>query len=388
MIMGHKSIMKKICVCILLMFLTAFSSCIARGGSGSVATGKSPQHTKEAKQVLATLKNAARCKTPYFGHQDALMYGQNWWINEQDSLFERSDVYEVCGQYPYVLGLDLGKIEKGNERNLDRCLFWQMRKAAIMHYKRGGLITISWHMDNPVTDSTVWDRTAGDVVHKVLNDSLVHKKYLQWLDRGAEFLNQLVDPQGRKIPILFRPLHECNIEAFWWSSKSCTKEDYIALWRMTYDYFVNKKNMKQLLWVYSPYNIKTDDELAERFPGDEFVDVVGYERYQLGAVTYEMAAERFAKGASKGLDISIDFSKKHKKIAALTETGFPGIPYDKWWTEALGESIYKKRIAYIHVWRNGRSESHYHAPCKKSNSNLNFQSFIKDNNIYLLRVDK
>lgn len=376
--------MKKICVCIVLMFLTAFSSCIARGGSGSVATGKSPQHTKEAKQVLATLKNAARCKSPYFGHQDALMYGQNWWINEQDSLFERSDVYEVCGQYPYVLGLDLGKIEKGNERNLDRCLFWQMRKAAIMHYKRGGLITISWHMDNPVTDSTAWDCTAGNVVRRILYEPALRKKYLLWLEKGASFFNQLVDDRGKPIPILFRPFHECNMNGFWWSGNSCSDKDYIELWKLTFDFFVNKKKMYQLLWVYSPYDIKTEQELEARYPGDEYVDVIGYERYQLGALTYKIGAERYVNGVRKGIDVTLKFAKPRKKVVAFTETGFPGVPYDKWWTEALGKAIKGKEIVYVTLWRNGKSEDYYFGPCLKSLSSPDFNHMIKKQKIKLL----
>ncbi len=348
---------------------------------------ESPKHTKLANKVLKTLYRASNHK-PLLGHQDALLYGQSWWIDEKDSLYEKSDVYEVCGEHPFILGLDLGRIETGGERNIDRCLFKQMKEAAIAHHNRGGIITISWHMDNPVTDSTAWDRTASNVVHKVLNDSLLHKKYLQWLDRGAEFLNQLIDPKGGKIPILFRPFHECNIEAFWWSPKSCSDEEFIALWRMTYDYFVNKKQMKQLLWVYSPYNVKTEEELEERYPGDEFVDVIGYERYQLGAFTYKMGADRFAEGARNGIDVTLNFAKPREKVVAFTETGFPGIPYDKWWTEALGRAIKKKPIAYVHLWRNGLSKTHYHGPCLNSKSTQNFIRFTKEYKIKLLKKNE
>ena len=319
-----------------------------------------------------------------FGHQDALMYGQSWWIDERDSLFERSDVYEVCGQYPYVLGLDLGRIEKGKGRNIDSCLFKQMKEAAIAHYKRGGIITISWHMDNPVTKNNSWDYTGGNVVNKILVDSLFRQQFFIWLDAGADFLNSLVDSKGHKIPVLFRPWHECNMDGFWWSGKSCTEEEYIQLWRLTFDYFVYKKKMFQLLWVYSPHDIKSEEELACRYPGDEYVDVIGYERYQLGAVTYKMGTERFVEGVGKGLDMTIDFSRQHKKIAAFTETGFPGIPYDKWWTEALGSAINKKRIAYVLVWRNGKSENYYFGPCMKSSSSSDFNQMIKVQKIKLL----
>ena len=343
-----------------------------------------PQHTKEAKQVLAKLRKAARHKTPMFGHQDALLYGQNWWINEKDSLFERSDVYEVCGQYPYVLGLDLGKIEKGDDRNLDRCLFRQMRKAAIMHYKRGGLVTISWHMSNPVTDSTTWDCTAGNVVRRIINEPELRNKYLLWLEKGASFFNQLVDDRGKPIPILFRPFHECNMNGFWWSGHSCFDEEYIELWKLTFDFFVNKKKMYQLLWVYSPYDIKSEGELASHYPGDEYVDVVGYERYQSGALTFKLGAERYVNGVRKGIDVTLNFAKPRKKVVAFTETGFAGVPYDKWWTEAFGKAIKGKEIAYVTLWRNGLSESYYFGPCLKSLSSPDFNHMIKKQKIKLL----
>lgn len=367
------------------MLLTSFSSCFAIDIYESGATGgKAPQHTKEANRMLTTLWKSAQRKTPYFGHQDALIYGQNWWINEQDSLFNRSDVYEVCGQYPYVLGLDLGRIEKGRERNLDRCLFRQMREAAIKHYKRGGIVTISWHMDNPVTDSTAWDRTTGNVVNKILNDSLLCGKYLRWLDKGADFLNQLVDEKGRKIPVLFRPFHECNIESFWWSPSICTDEEYIKLWRMTFDYLMNKKHMKQLLWVYSPYNIKSAEDLESRYPGDEYVDVIGYELYQRGSKNNQAASVHFTENVSKGIDETMAFAKPRKKVVAFTETGFCGIPLDNWWSATLGKAIENKSIAYILLWRNG-NKSYFFAPGPSSENNDDFFWFCKKRKIRLLK---
>ena len=40
------------------------------------------------------------------GHQDDLMYGHAWEYEEG-----RSDIMEVCGSYPSVIGCDLGGIE-------------------------------------------------------------------------------------------------------------------------------------------------------------------------------------------------------------------------------------------------------------------------------------
>lgn len=367
-----------------VFLLAPFMIFDANGNNANYATGLSPQHTKESKKVLSILQKASRRKAPLFGHQDALMYGQNWWIDENNNLFDKSDVYDVCGKYPYVAGFDLGNIEKGRERNIDRCLFRQMKEAAIVHYRRGGLITFSWHMSNPVTNGNAWDCTQYNVVDRILNDPEIHRKFIEWLDKGAEFLNQLIDDKGRKIPVILRPFHECNMDGFWWSGKICTDEEFIKLWRLTFDYLVMQKGMTQLIWAYSPHDIKTEEEISSRYPGDSYVDIIGYERYQLGANNYEEGVERFREGASHGLDETIAFAQKHKKKIAFTETGFTGIPYNEWWTEALGKAIKGKKISYILVWRNGVSESYYFGPCPKSESVPNFNLFLKQNKVRLL----
>lgn len=363
--------------------LIGISGC-ANARTAPSIKGTQLTHTPEAKKTLRQLQKAAQQKRPYFGHHDALMYGQEWFLNENDTTYEKSDVYSVCGQYPYILSMDLGRLEKGSNKNLDNCPFRQMIGAAKAHYRRGGIITISWHMDNPVTDSTAWDCTAGNVVRRILKEQAFKEKYLLWLEKGASFLNQLVDDKGNSIPVLFRPFHECNMTGFWWSGNSCSDEEYLELWKLTFDFLVNKKKLYQLLWVYSPHDIKSTEELGARYPGDEYVDIIGYERYQLGALTYKMGAERYANGVSKGIDTTIKFAKPRKKVVAFTETGFPGVPYDKWWTEALGKAIKGKEISYITLWRNGLSKSYYFGPCPKSKSVPNFKTFLKTSRVKML----
>ncbi|MGM9735836.1 MAG: glycosyl hydrolase, partial [Candidatus Cryptobacteroides sp.] len=86
-----------------------------------------------------------------YGHQDDLMYGHTWKIDEDETEFLRSDVKEVCGVYPAVYGLDLGGIETGAAMNLDNNHFTLMRASAVTHHLRGGIVTFSWHPRNPLT---------------------------------------------------------------------------------------------------------------------------------------------------------------------------------------------------------------------------------------------
>lgn len=368
-------------VTFVLLFLVA---CNTHARNIPPITKKTPKHTAQANNIIKKIKRASNKLHPYLGHQDFYLSGQSWMIPRTDTLYQSSDVYDVCGMYPMVLGLDLGLIEKEQEENIDRVRLWQRKGAAVAHHNRGGIITVSWHMSNPVTDSTAWDCTAGNVVAQILNDTETQKKFLSWLDLGADFMNSLVDSKGRKIPILFRPFHECNMNGFWWSGESCTDRQFIELWKLTFDYFVNKKKMYQLIWVYSPYDIKSEEELGARYPGDEYVDIIGYERYQLDAITKAMGAERFSKGVSDGIDITLRFAKPRNKIVALTETGYTGVKYDKWWTDGLGKAIANKKIAYVHLWRNGYSNSYYFGPCPKSTSCSNFIEFLKKNRVGML----
>ena len=364
-----------------IFILWVISLCNPLWGKGTFI-----KETKRTIKLLKMLKKASRQATPFFGHQDDLMYGQNWWIDEKDTSYIKSDTYMVTGKYPYVLGLDISRIELGKEKNVDGVPFSMMRKAALKHYNRGGIVTVSWHISNIKTEGLYKDCSTGELVKDVLRDSTLKVKYMVWLKRVADYLETYTDSEGKRISILFRPFHECNITGHWWSGKLCSNEDYKELWRLSFEYLVTYRRLDNLIWVYSPYNMESTEELGAKYPGDRYVDIIGYERYQLGAKTYKEGAERFAAGASKGLDITISFAKKHKKIAAFTETGFPGVPYDKWWTEALGKAIKGKEIAYILVWRNGVSENYYFGPCLKSTSSSDFKRLVNAEQIQLLEV--
>ena len=80
------------------------------------------------------------------GHQDDPMYGTTWKYE-----YGKSDTKAVCGDYPALMGFDLGKIELGSEENLDGVPFNRMREEIANQYSRGGVVTLSWHPYNPVT---------------------------------------------------------------------------------------------------------------------------------------------------------------------------------------------------------------------------------------------
>ena len=69
------------------------------------------------------------------GHQDDPVYGRNWKWD-----VGKSDVLSVTGDYPAVMGFDLGEIELGHKKNLDGVPFDRIRNEIIAQYKRNGII--------------------------------------------------------------------------------------------------------------------------------------------------------------------------------------------------------------------------------------------------------
>ena len=103
-----------------------------------------------AQALLARMQKLQKMGYMY-GHQDDPFYGVSWeW--ERD----RSDTKELVGDYPGVMGFDLGGIELGDSKNLDGVPFDRMREEIVAHHMRGGIITISWHPRNPLLGTTAW----------------------------------------------------------------------------------------------------------------------------------------------------------------------------------------------------------------------------------------
>ena len=158
---------------------------LALGANAKQKVQKTP-----AQQLIERLKTLQK-RGVMFGHQDALFYGTTWkWE------FGRSDVNDVCGDYPAVLGCELGGLELGNDKNLDGVPFDKMRQQIIAHHQQGGIVTISWHPYNPVTGKDAWN-TEGDAVTAVLPGGKESAKMQLWHQRLADFMASLKDDKGR-----------------------------------------------------------------------------------------------------------------------------------------------------------------------------------------------
>ncbi len=320
--------------------------------------------TPETIALFKNLKELAKTGV-LFGHQDDLAYGVNW--NTESG---RSDVKEVGGDYPAVYGWDLGDIHSTN--NLDGVNFSFMKLWIAEGFKRGGIITISMHLDNPVTSGDAWNNTPA--VGAILPGKSHHAKYLKTLDLIAQFLKDLKIAENVYIPVIFRPYHEHNHTWAWWGSNSCSVDDYNTLWRMTVEYLRDTHKIHHLLYAISPQEINSEAEYLARYPGDKYVDILGLDYYKL----YD---KKYVPELGKVLELIVKMAEQRGKIAALTETGVDKVPFANFWTDyllaALKYNEESKKVAWSLVWRNA-SKQHHFAPYPGHFSAANFVRFYDD----------
>ncbi len=308
-----------------------------------------------------------------FGHQDDPFYGLTWQWERG-----RSDVLEAAGDYPAVMGFDLGGIEVGDEKNLDSVPFTRIREELLAHVRRGGIVTISWHPRNPLTGGTAWDNSDSTVVRNILPGGTMHQKFLLWMKNVHNFLKTLKDDQGRLVPVIFRPWHENNGSWFWWGEKLCSAKEYHALWCMLQDYLLSE-GMDNLVWSYSP-NLDgkcTEQQFLVRYPGDQRIDVIGLDAYQWGT------EQDYVRQLNADLTMLTQYATTHGKLLALTECGMKNLPDPTWWTRVLKPQIDKYPLLYFLVWRNAKHEFFGPAPGEKNA--LYFNEMVRSSNVLMLK---
>jgi mannan endo-1,4-beta-mannosidase len=321
-------------------------------------------------ETLALLKNLMSIQSvgSMFGHHDGLMYGREWF-----DVSGRSDVHEICGDYPAVYSCDFAEIMDGRRRGsgaFDQAI---IHRCILEAYAKGQVITACIHIDNPLTGGSSWDNTSDDVVRQILLEgSPTNIKYKVWLDRLADFAKSLIAPSGELIPILFRPYHEHTQEWNWWGRRCATDQQFIDLWRFTIDYLSNTHSVRNFLYAISPqmdydYGLGTRDRLLYRWPGDDYVDFLGIDCYH-GTQTAAF---------QKTLEALIEISYEKNIPVGVTEIGIEGIRaqgndiLDYWTAQILAPVEHLKRtkgktVSMIVMWRNEYSRNpnnrHFYGP--------------------------
>jgi len=335
---------------------------------------------------MQTSKSIQSDQKIIIGQQNAFTEKRGWRISNNDLGSPlSSDMFDVANIHPAVFGLDFNEFGSWNREALIEKI--QQNNEA------GGIFTLSWHMPTLIHDgkgNDSFDDTTSKVVTHILPGGKSHHLYLEKLNSLTSFLNEI-----KEIPVIFRPFHEHNASWFWWGKKHCTIEEFKKLWKFTYNY-LSEKGIHNLLYAYSPNHITSD--YFERYPGDEFVDILGVDMY-----FKNYAVDVFEHGLSPLKNWKhnvlwlLQAAEKRNKIPAITEFGQEGSWYKNFWTDYMSWPLEKKGIAqilngekapslgvaYVMLWRNDKSDpKHFFGPVPGHLNNHNFD-ILMDKNIYL-----
>lgn len=351
----------------MLLFFLIFQASIFQVYAQDVSGG--PVDDRATKKTRALFHNLIRISGEgvLFGHQDDLAYGVNW--KEEPG---RSDIRDVCGAYPAVFGWDVSKLGQ-RSFNIDSVDFEKMIDWIREGYRMGGVITLSWHMDNPVTGGDSWDNTPA--VHAIIPGGPKHDEYKARLDLFADFIRELKVGLWTRIPVIFRPFHEHTGSWFWWGRGNTTAVDYRILWQFTVDYLQEEKGLHNLLYAYSTDVFSSREDYLEFYPGDDYVDVIAYDDY------HSIRTRETLPELGRQLREVVSLAREKGKVAALSETGLESIPIEDWFTSYLLEGIRQdpqtRGIAYVLVWRNANKKHHY-GPYEGHPCSADFIRFYED----------
>ncbi|MFZ5990058.1 MAG: glycosyl hydrolase [Bacillota bacterium] len=226
-----------------------------------------PNSTKEAKSLMSYLVDIYG-KHILSGQQE-LPGSHNWEGSEAEFTY----IKEKTGEMPAVRGFDFMNYRGNGLGWDDKCA-----ERVIDWYRvNNGIPTVCWHWFSPgdigkkADNSFYTDSTTFSISKALTPGTAENKALLNDIDFMAVKLKQVRDAG---VPVLFRPLHEAEGGWFWWGAEG--PENCVKLYRLLYDKFTNEYGLNNLIWVWTSYTFETSPKW---YPGDDVVDIVGYDKY-------------------------------------------------------------------------------------------------------------
>ena len=276
----------------LFLVLAAMGVSVAFGFDTPVTPNASP----EAQSLLAYFSDIYGKKI--------LSGQQEGWRGTNALGSELAYITNTTGRLPALLALDLSDYTRaeGSRRGV-----W--RHAAAKHgidwyNSKHGVVAFCWHWSPPTGERSAYAKdTNFDLQRAVTDGTEEHTAALRDLDAIAGELALLRDAH---VPALWRPLHEANGRWFWWGAQG--PEPFKKMWRLMFERFTIRHKLNNLIWVFSP---GSSTDLADWYPGDEYVDIIGQDHYPMDG-NHGPAKDVF--------DELVAFGRRNK-LVALSENG-------------------------------------------------------------------
>ena len=317
--------------------------------------------SRATKQTEALYGNLSKLAEHHilFGHQHATEYGHGWVGND----FTRSDVKSVTGSHPAVIGVDFNGLSGKPDSAVAKAKLWLIKNIEAT-YSRGGVTTAAWHFINPVSAGGFYwvDTVSKPAVKYIIPGGSFNEGYKKILNNIADVAKGCRGKNGEAIPIIFRPFHELDGDWFWWGKSHCSVAEFKTLWQFTVTYLRDSLQVHNFIYAFSPdCKFTSADEYSERYPGNNWVDIAGFDDY----ADFGRDGKYDLVTGLKKLKIVSNFAAQNGKLAAFTETGLESVADSNWYTQSLLKTLKQAqlKLAYVLVWRNdSKSATHFYTP--------------------------
>lgn len=219
----------------------------------------------------------------------------------------QEDIFTHSGRKAAILGLDLWCWHPYDSDVCGRVQQNEIIDAAINHANENGIVQINWHWGNPFATTfngqNAWisDVTDAQWNNLVTPGTAEYNTIITEIDQHAnDVLKQIKYANGKRIPILFRPLHEIDGGWFWWTNENDPSKT-VALWNIIFNRLTYHHNLNNLIWVWnSSEAAKTSQVSGQFYPGDNKVDILSTDIY---TIDYQQSGVR-DETWSGGIDLT------------------------------------------------------------------------------------
>lgn len=338
-------------------------------------------------ETLALFYNLKTLSSNHFivGQQDA--FNSFYQDNAGDA-----DIKKTTGANPGLLGSDFMFItdDKNNEQAGN--WYYQQEQTIVADVKQaydlGMVNAFTWHLREPYDGESFYasemtEFQKQNAFKSILPGGANHEYYKQKLQKVAQIAKSLMGSDGKLIPIIFRPFHEFDGNWFWWGAAYSSPQEFKTLWQFTVEYLRDELDVHNILYAYAPDNSYSNSSLyLQRYPGDEYVDILGMDNYG----DFNPASANLSAAKAK-LKVVSDLALEKVKIAAMTETGL-FVPDSALPANFFSQQLYDVltgndiEIGYMMFWQN--SLNSYTVPTPGAEGEQDFLKFVQKEDPLLL----
>lgn len=307
-------------------------------------------------KLMNALKYYANAGTPIMGQQ----HGIDVSFSPQNASGYDSDIYAVTGKYPAVIGMHFGEQPthwtKSVQQN-SQLMADYIKKANSL----GAVFTASSEIPNPIKypinhDGKSDDRTGNPDLDQFSSTGAYANQFNTWIQTIVETAKLATAPDGTPIPWILRVFHEQNGNWPWWGEPNQSHAKIKAAFRRVHDALVAAGVRDQILLAYAPngdFGGGSDlNRYMADYPGDDVIDVLGYDAYWQAATQSEANWINLVAGDMRMI---ANQANSTGKVAALTEYGRLGshamsATNSTWFQTPVAQALQGTGTAYAMTW--------------------------------------